>query len=92
MTSTRPRHLRRSLGLVASRHELDQHTQFASSPINRIAVPRLGDPRCARRARALPQLALRGIIAVWAAAALPMGLLAWVVAPLLADQLSGPAL
>jgi uncharacterized protein len=41
--------------------------------------------------RALPQLGLRGIIAVWAAAALPMGLLAWVVAPLLADQLSGPS-
>lgn len=39
--------------------------------------------------RALPQLSLRGIIAVWAAAALPMGLLAWVVAPLLADHLSG---
>jgi uncharacterized protein len=39
--------------------------------------------------RALPQLELRGIIAVWAAAALPMGLFAWVVAPLLADQLSG---
>jgi len=40
--------------------------------------------------RALPQLGLRGIIGVWAAAALPMGLLAWVVAPLIADQLSGP--
>ena len=40
--------------------------------------------------RALPQLALRGIIAVWAAAALPMGLLSWVVAPRVADQLSGP--
>jgi uncharacterized protein len=40
--------------------------------------------------RALPQLGLRGMIAVWAAAALPMGLLAWVAAPLLADQLSGP--
>ena len=40
--------------------------------------------------RALPQLELRGIIAVWAAAAVPMGLLAWVAAPLLADQLSGP--
>ena len=39
--------------------------------------------------RALPQLGLRGIIGVWAAAALPMGLLAWVVAPLLADHLSG---
>jgi uncharacterized protein len=40
--------------------------------------------------RALPQLSLRGIIGVWAAAALPMGLLAWVVAPALADHLSGP--
>lgn len=39
----------------------------------------------------LPQLGLLGIIAVWAAAAIPMGLLAWVAAPLLADQLSGPA-
>jgi uncharacterized protein len=41
--------------------------------------------------RMLPQLGLRGIIAVWAAAALPMGLLAWVAAPLLADELSGPS-
>ena len=40
--------------------------------------------------RALPQLGLRAIIAVWAAAALPMGLLSWVAAPLLADGLSGP--
>jgi uncharacterized protein len=40
--------------------------------------------------RAVPQLGLGGIIAVWVAAALPMGLLAWVVAPLLADHLSGP--
>ncbi len=40
--------------------------------------------------RVLPQLGLGRIIATWAAAALPMGLLAWVVAPLLADQLSGP--
>jgi uncharacterized protein len=39
---------------------------------------------------ALPQLGLRGIIAVWAAAAVPIGVLAWVAAPLLADQLSGP--
>jgi uncharacterized protein len=40
--------------------------------------------------RALPQLGLGGIAAVWAAAALPMALLAWVVAPLVADHLSGP--
>jgi membrane protease YdiL (CAAX protease family) len=41
--------------------------------------------------RALPQLRLGGITAVWAAAALPMGLLAWIAAPLLADHLSGPS-
>jgi uncharacterized protein len=39
--------------------------------------------------RVLPQLGLGGIIAVWAAAALPMALLAWVVAPVIADHLSG---
>jgi uncharacterized protein len=39
----------------------------------------------------IPQLRLRGVLAVWAAAAVPMGLLAWVVAPLIADQLTGPA-
>jgi membrane protease YdiL (CAAX protease family) len=38
----------------------------------------------------VPQLGLRGVIATWAAAALPMGVLAWVVAPLIADRLSGP--
>src|SRR4051794_2686615 len=42
-----------------------------------------------RSAARVKQLSLRGIIGVWAAAALPMGLLAWVGAPLLADQLSG---
>jgi membrane protease YdiL (CAAX protease family) len=50
-----------------------------------------GEDQPARAAdeRALPQLGLGGIIAVWAAAALPMALLAWVVSPLLADQMSG---
>ena len=49
-----------------------------------------GRPALPADERVLPQLGLRGIIAVWAAAAVPMGLLAWVAAPLLADQLSGP--
>jgi uncharacterized protein len=40
--------------------------------------------------RTLPQLTLGGVLAVWAAAALPMGLLAWFVAPRLANHLSGP--
>lgn len=37
------------------------------------------------------QYTLRGILGVWAAAAVPMGLLAWVVAPLWASTLEGPA-
>jgi uncharacterized protein len=38
----------------------------------------------------IPQLSAPGIAGVWAAAALPMGVLAWVFAPWFADQLSGP--
>jgi uncharacterized protein len=51
---------------------------------------REAQPAPAAGDRAVPQLGLRGVIAVWAAAALPMGVLAWVVAPLIADRLSGP--
>ncbi len=43
------------------------------------------------RYAAVRQYSLAQILAVWAAAALPMGALAWVVAPLVADQLDGPA-
>jgi membrane protease YdiL (CAAX protease family) len=39
----------------------------------------------------IPQLTPGGIAGVWASAALPMGVLAWVFAPWLADQLSGPS-
>jgi len=38
----------------------------------------------------IPQLTRRGVVGVWAAATVPMGLLAWVVAPLVAGQLTGP--
>src|SRR5262245_18406249 len=37
----------------------------------------------------IPQLRVRGILAVWAAAALPMAVLAWVVVPVLADRFAG---
>jgi membrane protease YdiL (CAAX protease family) len=37
----------------------------------------------------IPQLRIRGIFAVWAAAALPMAALAWLVAPVLADRFAG---
>ncbi|MEA2284491.1 MAG: protease family protein [Solirubrobacteraceae bacterium] len=39
----------------------------------------------------VPQLRLGQILAVWAAAAVPMGLLAWVVAPIVAGHLDGAA-
>jgi membrane protease YdiL (CAAX protease family) len=55
------------------------------------SIARVDQPAGPPDERVLPQLGLGGIVAVWAAAALPMGLLAWVVAPLLADHLSGPA-
>jgi uncharacterized protein len=38
----------------------------------------------------VPQYGPGRILAVWAAAALPMGVLAWLVAPALADRLAGP--
>jgi hypothetical protein len=37
----------------------------------------------------IPQYRLPAILGVWAAAALPVGALAWLVAPALADRLSG---
>jgi membrane protease YdiL (CAAX protease family) len=41
------------------------------------------------RYAAVRQYSLAQILGVWAAAAVPMGILAWVVAPLLEDQLGG---
>jgi uncharacterized protein len=42
------------------------------------------------RYAAVTQYSLAEILGVWAAAAVPMGVLAWVVAPWLRDQLGGP--
>jgi membrane protease YdiL (CAAX protease family) len=39
----------------------------------------------------LPQYSLAGVFGTWAAAALPMAVLAWVVAPWLASSLDGPS-
>src|SRR4051812_42948787 len=58
-----------------------------------IAAPRpAAQPTAARSPgrSQLPQYSLRQILCIWAAAAVPMALLAWVVAPLIADHLSGP--
>src|ERR687887_2228469 len=37
----------------------------------------------------IPQYSRRAILAIWAAAALPMAALAWIVAPVVADHLAG---
>ena len=37
----------------------------------------------------IPQLRIRGILAVWVAAALPMAVLAWLVAPAIEDRFAG---
>jgi membrane protease YdiL (CAAX protease family) len=66
------------------------HSTTTKGEVMEAATLSITTPAPPTDVRALPQLGLRGIIGVWAAAALPMGLLAWVVAPLLADQLSGP--
>ena len=42
------------------------------------------------RYAAVRQYSLAEILGVWAAAAVPMGILAWIVAPWLRDQLGGP--
>jgi len=39
----------------------------------------------------IPQYSRRKILAVWAAAALPMGVLAWIVSPILAVAMGGPS-
>ena len=66
--------------MEAATHSITTPAPATTSSADRPATP--------ADERALPQLGLRGIIAVWAAAAVPMGLLAWVVAPLVADQMS----
>ena len=48
-----------------------------------------GLKEAADRYEGIKQYSLAQILAVWAAAALPMGVLAWIVAPSVADRLSG---
>src|SRR5919202_931516 len=56
-----------------------------SYPVAEAAIP----SRAADSAVEIPQLGRRAILAIWAAAALPMAALAWLVAPVVADRLSG---
>ena len=55
-------------------------------------VPRTSTPSGPAAGRvAVAQYGVLAVLAVWAAAALPMGVLAWLVAPALADRFSGTA-
>src|SRR5919204_4872209 len=56
-----------------------------SFPVTEAAIP----SRAADSAVEIPQYGRRAIFAIWAAAALPMAALAWIVAPVVADHLSG---
>ena len=61
-------------------------------PFARATTPTAETPaaRPAGSAVLVPQYRLGGVLAVWAAAALPMAALAWLVAPAVADRLTGP--
>lgn len=58
-----------------------------SLPVTEGATPSRADAPVSKVE--IPQYRLRGIIAVWAAAALPMAALAWLVAPALKDEFAG---
>jgi CAAX protease family protein len=57
------------------------------TPVARAAIP-MGAESAGRKV-VIPQYGYRRIVAVWAAAALPMGVLAWLVAPAVSDRFTG---
>lgn len=56
--------------------------------MSRSPDPRAADVRAVSQV-AIPQYGRRAIVAVWAAAVLPMAAFAWLVAPWLAERLDG---
>jgi membrane protease YdiL (CAAX protease family) len=62
---------------------------MSASVITRPTPTAAGHPAAPFDRSRIPQYSLAKILGVWAAAAVPMGVLAWVVAPLLSDQLGG---
>jgi hypothetical protein len=73
----------------ATRHALDQRRTSqldVFQPLTEGSTPATGD---AVSKVEIPQYRRRTILAVWAAAALPMAALAWLIAPAVADRLSG---
>jgi uncharacterized protein len=68
-------------------------TTRRADTITRLAPPRAGvwsaHPSSRGTGVPIPQYSIRQILGVWALAAFPMGALAWLVAPVAADQFSG---
>lgn len=78
--------------LAAKEREVIQRPQREKASLRRLtpsALARAGQLSAATRAQPR-QYSVPTIIATWAAAALPMAALGWVVAPLLARSLTGP--
>src|SRR5262245_39416428 len=57
---------------------------IATTAVGELTAERAGVPAAAVRQLSRPQ-----VLGVWAAAAVPLGVLSWVVAPWLADRLGG---
>jgi uncharacterized protein len=71
-------------------HSTSKEDEMAVSfPVTEAATPARADAAAATVD--IPQLGRRAILAIWAAATLPMGALAWLVAPALADRFAGDA-
>src|SRR5215210_650827 len=74
----------------ATRHARDQRRSpqpDTSHPLTEGSTPPPGDAAVSKVE--IPQYRRRAILAVWAAAALPMAALAWLVAPAVAGGLAG---
>jgi membrane protease YdiL (CAAX protease family) len=72
-----------------SKREQEVSTMSAHSITAPVVGLRAGRAEDADRYAAVKQYSLAKILAIWAAAALPMGILAWIVAPALKDSFSG---
>ena len=74
----------------ATRHALDQRQSSQLDISHPLTEGSTAGPQDASVPKVeIPQYRTRAILAVWAAAALPMAALAWLVAPAIADRLSG---
>jgi uncharacterized protein len=73
-----------------ARHALDQRQSSQLDTSHPLTAGSTPDPQDAAVSKVeIPQYRRRAILAVWAAAALPMAALAWLIAPAVADRLSG---